>query len=355
MSLKVEVKYIVGKTRLNMRSFLKEIPTQTIEVSYDGTISGFDYDYELAYTVMSGQERDDRFLFVEDFRRDNFHGLFDSSYYKRYFCQAIVDQGVEAFVGDANISQDDESDLLVAMLWYIHNYMPSAEERGDEIAKRLVEVWKPGHDMIDLTYSVESAHTEEPFTHFVRIRYELEVNGDVVGAFDRYARKSTHDPVEVETYFELDEIDYIPSYAWKLIDLLEIKIPDAVGPDDIVDPVELPTNDSGAFFVIYSDAEDEVSLEDAAKVRRFLGVINAMEAVRIFQWMSENLDSPENAQYKVTLARLDRASTSGVVQTSDLTLIRTWYYDVPENRYSGHWETVEYGASGHGIPELDND
>lgn len=313
-----------------------------VEVSYDGKVWNFEYEYELAFLAMSGGPRDARFEFVEAFMEDNFRGIFEIKAFKRRFCTALVTQGLSAFVGDAEVSRADEMALLVAIVWYINEY--TSTEPANWIIKRIGEIKDSQNDIANLTWSIDTVPTEESFTNTVKIHYELDINEWVVAEFDRFASKHTYDPVEINTSFEIEDYDDVPSHAYKLLDMFHVEIPDAVTPDDIADPVSLVTADDGAFFVIYSHSDDEATLEDAAKVRRFATKQAAMDAVENFEFMVGNLDDfQEQTEYRITLAMLNKKPAPGAeVQTSDLKLIRTWFYEHSEGRYFGDWKSIGY-------------
>ena len=342
MPLKVVVDDVFDKP-LNLRTG-EGITELVIEISYDGTVWNFEYDYELAYLAMSGKEADARFEFVEAFMEDGFRGILETNMFKGRFCKALLDQGLKAFVGDAEIPRVDEMALLVAMLWYINrNYRYT--EPGGWIVKRIGEIKDPKHDSASVTWSIDSISTDEPRTNTVKIQYELEINGWAVGSFDRYAHKHAYDPIEINIAFEIDDYDDMPSHVNELLDIFNVEIPDAVTPEDIEDPVTLVTSDDGEYFVIYNYYDDDVSIEEAIRVRRFATSRRATEAIEAFEYMAGDLDDMrEMAEHKVTLAMLVTTPEPGTeVKTSDLNLIKTYFYKKREGyHYSGDWTSISY-------------
>jgi len=357
MPLNVTIEYALGRSRAETLGRAPGNQKQVIGVSYDGTITGFDYDYELAFLALGGYAPDARFEFVEVFAEEGFHGILDIGGFRAPFLAALVDQGIPAFVEHADLTRRDEMDLLVAILWYLGQYNESqAEEAAKWILPRMDKIRDPEHDHAEIEVEVHDAYNDEPFTNTVKVDYAFAINGMKIGEFSSYAGKHAYDPVEVETAFEVEDIDYAPSYVWKLIDMFGIDVPEGVKADDILDPVVLSESPDGEFLVIYTDAEDEVSIDSAVKVRRFRTRQNAIDAMETFKYMSENLDSMDIGEHKVTLAKLRRELPAGAeINPEDVTLIETWYYKPREGRYFGEWKSSDHDADGREIPQEPDD
>lgn len=316
---------------------------QDFFISHDGTIEspGFDYEYWQTLSALAGGERDDRIEFVDMFTDGGALALLEDWEFLREFCDAIHEQGIEAFADGDQIPADEEFRIMTEVLRRLY-YSETFDIKDDIwICKRIAQTIGPD-DVITVNTNIErNIPTEYKYESRSEITYQLKINDTEIREWQVDASKFICDALTFQICFEVDKDTEVPEEDDDTIcKALGIEFPkEEVDESYVNDPVVPKIDPRGKYLLLYTFAEDPISPSSAEKIHRFSSSKEAKFAADLSTdiWVDH-----EESEYKITLAKLvpskskqqrtaQRSLFSGrqigrkpVVPHDELQLICTW-------------------------------
>jgi hypothetical protein len=280
-------------------------------ISHDGTLEtseDFDPEYNQAMAEFTNSELDDPTLFTVMFWEGRARNILTKPFFRKAFCKAIYEQGLNAFLDGDDISEEEELEILAHTLsWELRNKKYSYKDKT--LCQRIYQLMGP-HGFAEIDVSVErDMPYENQGIRQSAIEQTLRINlsGETIDivTWSGVATKKIIDPLTLEYTFDTELDEEITEDVEDLCRCLGTNAPDDDFGRDIVDDPFYPITDSkGKFVLLYTLTDDPVSTSTAKAIYRFsdkVAVIEAVDAITEILW---SMDDDQNEKYKLTVAEI---------------------------------------------------